>query len=246
MEQTASKRQFDMLRLYGNLVSDRDDWSGALVLACGSYAEIVPTAVSIANGATLWLTEDAAEAKAAMRRGEVDFVVNTLDEALRTLKNQIRQGRPLSVALTGDVTAALAEIAERGVLPVIMLSSAVVMNSVRSRASIGLLEESGMRFRYGPYPGNEEDDKGWQRSMMILHRRRYYAYHIHTQSLPELREIDAQLIAMLSEEELVRRRWLQRVSRYMRDTPDGGRWVWLAEDEYQGLPESWNVSPESR
>jgi len=242
MEQTAGERQFDVLRLYGELVSDREDWSGALVLACGSYAEIVPTPVSIANGATLWLTEDAAEAKTAMRRGEVDFVVNTLDEALRTLKNQVRQGRPLGVALTADVPAALDEIAERGVLPDRMLQGSVSLaSSIQARASVERLEASGMVFRLLMM----KDTERWQRSMMILHRKRYYAYHVHAQSLPELREIDAQLLERLVEEDLARRRWLQRVSRYLRDTPDGGRWVWLTEEEYQALPESWSVSPES-
>jgi hypothetical protein len=240
MEQTASERQFDVLRLYGELVSDREDWGGALVLTCGRHAEIVPTAVSIANGTSLWLTEDATEAKVAMRRGEVDFVVNTLDEALRTLKNQIRQGRPLGVGLLGDVATALVEIVERGVLPEMMLGG----DSAPLRASVDSLRAAGMRFRLGPSRG--KDTERWQRSTMILHRKRYYAYRVHAQSLEELREIDAQLLAALSEDDMARRRWLQRVSRYIRDTPDGGRWVWLREEEFEALPNSLSISPESR
>jgi urocanate hydratase len=179
-----------------------------------------------------------------MRRGELDFVVNTLDEALRTLKNQIRQGRPLGVALLDDVAAALAEMVERGVLPEIMLGNGAVMNAEQSRASVDSLIASGMHFRYGPSRG--KDTERWERSMMILHRKRCYAYHVHAQSLEELREIDAQLLAALSEEDLVRRRWLQRVSRYIRDTPDGGRWVWLREEECEALSASLTISPESR
>ncbi len=59
-----------------------------------------------------------------MRTGELDFVVNTLDEALRTLKNEIRQRRPLSVGLIADTDLALAEIAERGLLPDLLLIGA--------------------------------------------------------------------------------------------------------------------------
>jgi Urocanase Rossmann-like domain len=242
VEQTASERQFDILRLYGELVSDREDWGGALVLACGSNAEIVPTAVSIANGTSLWLTEDTAEARAAMRRGEVDFVVNTLDEALRTLKNQIRQGRPLGVALLSDVGAALAEIVERGVLPELMLEDGAVMNVARSRSSIDALSAAGTYFRYGP--SRDKEAERWERSMMILDRKRYYAYHAQSHSLEELRAIDVELLAALSEEDIARRRWLQRVSRYLRDTPVGGRWVWLREDEVEALSDSMRISPE--
>ena len=244
MEQPASERQFDILRLYGELVSDHEDWGGALVLACGRYAEIVPTAVSIANGTSLWLTDDAAEGKTAMRRGEVDFVVNTLDEALRTLKNQIRQGRSLGVVLLGDIAAALAEMVERGVLPEIMLGDGAAMNAAQSRASIESLSAAGMRFGYGPSRG--EDPERWERSIMILHTKRYYAYHVHTRSMDQLREIDAQLLAALPEGDIARRRWLQRVSRYTRDTPEGGRWIWLREEEFDAFSDSLRISPESR
>lgn len=211
MDQIGSDRQLNVLRLYGELVCDREDWSGGLVLAYGHYAEIVPAAVSIANGTTLWLTANAAEAKLALRRGEVDFIVNTLDEAMRALKNEIRQGRPLGVVLTGDMDATLAEMTARGLLPDKVIGDSVAMNSD-----------------------------------MILRDRRYSAYRIEADSLQELRKIDAQLLAALAEEDIVRRRWLQRASRYLRTVPGEGRWVWLKEDEYQSLPASWNVSPGSR
>ena len=60
--------------------------------------------------------------KSAQRAGYLDFVVNTLDEALRALKNEVRQKRPLSVGLIADVQATLAEMAERGVQPDLDLS----------------------------------------------------------------------------------------------------------------------------
>jgi urocanate hydratase len=244
MEPNVIDRQFDVLQLYGDLVSDREDWSGALVLACSEYAEIVPAAVSIANGTTLWLTDNAEDAKASMRRGEADFIVNSLDEALRTIKNQIRQGKPLGVALTSGVPAVLAEMVERGVLPVRMMGGNAVYDAKASRASIEALEASGMVFRYGPYRGT--DAEHWKRSMMILHHKRYYAYRIHVETLKQLRELDAELLAALPEADIARRRWLQRVSCYLRDTPNGGRWVWLTEEEYEGLPQSLNVNRESR
>src|SRR5579875_2936687 len=122
---TPAQRQFEMMRLYGTLLSERDDWSGTLVLAFGEQADIVPVPVSIAGGTTLLLDEDGATAKAALRRGELDFVVHTADEALRALKNDVRQGRPLGVALTGSIPSALANLADRGVQPDCLLQGAL-------------------------------------------------------------------------------------------------------------------------
>jgi len=114
------------MRLYRALVASREDWGGALVLCSGAgcAASGIPVAASIAGGATLAIDADAEATKLALRRGELDFVVNTVDEALRTLKNQIRQKRPLSVGLIADVDATLAEMRSRGVMPDVTLDPA--------------------------------------------------------------------------------------------------------------------------
>lgn len=115
--QSVVNLQRQTMRLYRAFLASREDWSGALVLCSGSgcIASGISVAASIAGAATLAIDADAEAMKAALRRGELDFVVNTLDEALRTLKNQIRQKRPLSVGLIADVSSALAELSSRGV-----------------------------------------------------------------------------------------------------------------------------------
>ena len=100
--------QRQTLRLYGELVSrgakaGRGSWSSPA--EPGQAATGLPAAVSIAGGTSLLLDPDAAAVKSVFRHGGVDFVVNTLDEALRVLKNEIRKHRPLSVALEGAVRA---------------------------------------------------------------------------------------------------------------------------------------------
>ena len=107
------------MRRFRALVELREDWGGALVLCSGAgcAASGIPVAASIAGAATLAIDADTEAVKAALRRGELDFVVNTLAEALRTLKNQIRLKRPLSVGLIADVDASLAELGSRGVQP---------------------------------------------------------------------------------------------------------------------------------
>jgi hypothetical protein len=53
-------------------------------------------------------------------------------------------------------------------------------------------------------------------------------------------------LSMLATEDIARRRWLERVSRYLRDTASGGRWVWLTEVEFDMLRGSLRITPESR
>jgi len=112
------------MRLYRWLTHQRDDWGGKLVLLSGPGCAQTgaPPAVSIASGTALALDSDSATMKAAQRAGHLDFVVNSLDEALRALKNEVRQRRPLSVGLIADVTATLAEMDERGIVPDLQLT----------------------------------------------------------------------------------------------------------------------------
>lgn len=111
--------QRQTLHYYGNLIARCESWGGQLVFTAGegSAATGLPAAVSIAGGCTLVLDPDAAAVKSVFRQGGVDFVVNTLDEAVRVLKNEIRQHKPLSVALIAPLQASLDEMAERGLRP---------------------------------------------------------------------------------------------------------------------------------
>ncbi|MGC2161387.1 MAG: hypothetical protein WA634_05745 [Silvibacterium sp.] len=80
----------------------------------------VAMASNVAGAASLGIEPDAERAKLALRAGVCDFLVNNLDEALRILKNEIRKHRAVSVVLTGEVDAEVAEIVARGVQPEIL------------------------------------------------------------------------------------------------------------------------------
>ena len=69
------------------------------------------------GGAMLMLANEKAEARHAAQSGAVDFVVDTMSEALRILKNELRQRRSVAVALVGAVEAHAAAMEERGVQP---------------------------------------------------------------------------------------------------------------------------------
>ena len=116
--------QLETMHLYRALAGQHEDWGGRLVLLIGAQHvhNGAASGVSIAGGATLAIASDAAAMKAAMRAGHLDFVVNSLDEALRALKNEVRQKRPLGVGLIADVEATLAEMEERGIQPDLRLT----------------------------------------------------------------------------------------------------------------------------
>ena len=203
--------QRQTLRLYGELMARRESWAGKLVFACGEGASAtgLAAAVSIAGGTTLVVDPDLAGVKAVFRQGGVDFVVNTLDEALRVLKNEIRKGRPVSVALVAEVGAAVAEMVERGVLPDLFVSGR------EGEAELLAVE----RFRMG-----EGDELvGW------LGERGWMEVVLEGATTAAVREVDARLVAMLPEG--LRRTWVQRIGHYQRVLGAGARVVWLTEVE---------------
>ena len=107
---------------------------------------------NIAGAASLGLEPDLARAKQSIRIGACDFLVNTLDEALRILKNEIRKKKPVSVALVGDPGEAVAEIVERGVQPEFITERAAGIEPLVERGTRRLssgLGQSGMVVTWG-------------------------------------------------------------------------------------------------
>lgn len=72
---------------------------------------------NIAGAASLAATADGTAGKQAVRDGVADFLVNSLDEALRILKNEIRKGETVAVCIGAAAEAVEREMMERGVLP---------------------------------------------------------------------------------------------------------------------------------
>jgi urocanate hydratase len=109
-------------RLYAALAGRMDPESGlgGKLLFAGqldaSGCRLV-RAANIAGAATLAASADAAVQRQAIREGVVDFLVTSLDEALRILKNEIRKHQTVAVGLALAPETTLREMQERGVLP---------------------------------------------------------------------------------------------------------------------------------
>src|SRR5450631_3523340 len=75
--------------------------AGRLIF-CGTVDDRASNAVlaaSIAGAAMLGISADPEQVRQIIRNNVCDFIVNSLDEALRILKNEIRKKLPVAVCL---------------------------------------------------------------------------------------------------------------------------------------------------
>jgi hypothetical protein len=78
-------------------------------------------AANIAGAASLAASADPGSLRLAIRDGVIDFSVTSLEEALRILKNEIRKRLPVSVGVAVDSKLLVEQMADRGVLPDLLL-----------------------------------------------------------------------------------------------------------------------------
>ena len=224
--------QLQTLRLYGELIARRPTYGGRLIFTCGDACSAtgLPAAVSIAGGTTFALDPDAATVKSVFRSGGIDFVVNTLDEAVRVLKNEVRKHTPLSVALTADPAAVLAEMAERGIQPDLQVSLDAPANPLLvPPAPLPQLPKVPQL-----HLANAEGIAAPTETLS-----RWLSAHSLTEALvtptTSLRALDETLLSLIPAEDTVRRLWVQRISHYQRATPGAGRALWLTPAEASQL-----------
>jgi urocanate hydratase len=213
--------QLQTLRLYAELISRRETLAGTLTFAHGPgcSATGLPAAVSIAGGTTLLLDPDTATVKTVFRTGGLDFVVNTLDEAVRVLKNEVRKHTPLSVALTADPVTILAEMQERGIQPDLEVAIGNTNVTDLALATLHLATADGLIQPTG-------------HALAWLATRDWSEIWLTTETTADLRALDARLILQLTDPS--RQQWLRRISHYQRPAPNTGRAIWLTPSERQG------------
>ncbi len=95
------------------------DLAGKLVVTggMGGMGGAQPLAATLNGAAFLGVEVDSEKIKRRIRTGYCDICVNDLDEALRILKNAVRQKQAVSVGLIGNCAEIIPELARRGVVP---------------------------------------------------------------------------------------------------------------------------------
>ena len=98
------------------------DLAGKLIVSggMGGMGGAQPLAATMNGAAFLGIDVDPDRIKKRLKTGYCNFMVNTLDEALRILKNAVRKKENVSVGLVGNCADVIPELAERGVAPDIL------------------------------------------------------------------------------------------------------------------------------
>lgn len=160
-------------------------------------------AANIAGAATLAATADRSAQKQAIRDGVTDFLVTSLDEALRILKNQLRKRETVSLCVALSPAEVEGEMTKRGVLP----------NQVRSKLSIALCHDALM-IREG-----EETEADLRKIPAVV------TWRLESALPRELAKLDEIALSSLDENEWQARRWLRLAPRYFGRLAQGLRLV---------------------
>ena len=228
-------QQERILRTFTNLSLLREDWGGALILAIGLNADGAALAVAsnIAGAVCLSVEDDPTRIKEAIRAGTCDFIVNTLDEALRTIKNEIRKHLPLSVGLQADPAAVFAEVFERGVAP----------DAFAVFSGHGAAPEAKKRFRSCGVPmldfdgsvSASSDVRAQTQLGTSLRERKWHLHSFAFENASALRVFDADALSLLPEQDRLRRSWLRAAPKILQRERPWRRVLWLTAEEEQAL-----------
>jgi Urocanase Rossmann-like domain len=236
MDQVEKNQQERILRIFTLLSSLRSDWGGALIIACGLNPQgaALALASNIAGAVCLSIEDNPAALKEASRSGSCDFIVNTLDEALRAMKNEVRKRLPLSVGLQGNPAVVLQELLERGVSPQLFTDLTPSPNHLEA---IKHFQTSGaliINFDSN-HPAEERIlDADTLIEAFVLARQ----WHLHSFTFDApaaARAFDAQALSLLPEDDSLRRRWLQSAPRILQRERPLRRALWVTELEEHTL-----------
>jgi urocanate hydratase len=125
------------------------DLAGKLVVSggMGGMGGAQPLAATMAGAAYLGIDVDPERIKKRLKSGYCDFMVNTLDEALRILKNAVRKKENISVGLVGNCADIIPELAERGVVPDILTDQTSAHDPLNGYVPNGMSYESALELR---------------------------------------------------------------------------------------------------
>jgi urocanate hydratase len=125
------------------------DLTGKLIVSggMGGMGGAQPLAATMAGAAFLGIDVDPARIKKRLKTGYCDFMVTTLDEALRILKNAVRKKENVSVGLVGNCADIIPELAERGVVPDILTDQTSAHDPLNGYVPNGMTLEAAVELR---------------------------------------------------------------------------------------------------
>ncbi len=125
------------------------DLAGKLIVSggMGGMGGAQPLAATMNGAAFLGIDVDPERIKKRLKTGYCDFMVTTLDEALRILKNAVRKKENVSVGLVGNCADIIPELAERGVVPDILTDQTSAHDPLNGYVPNGMALEAALELR---------------------------------------------------------------------------------------------------
>ncbi len=225
--------QPQILRTFTTLHLLRPDWGGSFVLSLGldTQGAALSVAANIAGAVSLAIDPDPTHLRDVVRTGAADFVVNTLDEAIRTMKNEIRKRTPLSIALNADPTLTFNEILDRGLAPQLFATFLPPSPHIaQCAATFQSLGATLIDFTEGP-----NASPNFQSSQSILtpflNQHDWRLQTLTFETTAALRAFDAEALARIPPGDTLRRRWLEAAPRILQRQRPPQRSLWLTKIE---------------
>jgi urocanate hydratase len=133
------------------------DLVGKLIVSggMGGMGGAQPLAATMTGAVFLGIDVDPERIKKRLKTGYCDFMVTTLDEALRILKNAVRKKENVSVGLVGNCADIIPELAERGVVPDILTDQTSAHDPLNGYVPNGMTLEAALELR-------KQDPKAYQ------------------------------------------------------------------------------------
>lgn len=217
----------------------KPSWEGAVILSLGldTAGAALAIAGNIAGAVTLAVDNDSAHLRGVVRSGACDFVVNTFDEAVRAMKNEVRKQAPLSVALSMEPARAMAEIIERGLAPQLFCcsSDAPESRNLAAQASSHLSLLGAVLLSVSDPPISPSDPDQWLHVGQLVSastERNGWILSTYTFETPaRLRAFDQAAMATLGPEDHLRHRWLDAAPRILHRQHPPQRSLWLSPSE---------------
>jgi len=171
---------------------------------------------NVAGCAKLAATGDSEAQKQAIREGTVDFVVTSLDEALRILKNEVRKKATVAVCVGLAPSDIEREMLERGVLPDLVAEGA--LDGDRGAAKFGVVESAVRRIQP-------------DRSQAFPDRNvAFLEWRVAQASIRWMSKLDAIALECLRSD-VWARRWIRLSPRYCGRSAQGQRLLYCDPDE---------------
>jgi urocanate hydratase len=142
------------------------DLAGKLIVSggMGGMGGAQPLAATMTGAAFLGIDVDPERIKKRLKTGYCDFMVNSVDEALRILKNAVRKKENVSVGLVGNCADVIPELAARGVVPDILTDQTSAHDPLNGYVPNGMTFAEALELR-------QRDPKAYQeRSLDALAR----------------------------------------------------------------------------